>query len=109
MSDSKQQTRAESVDAAYRQRLGNLEASEAKDAADIEEADNLEHDVHELNDEQKFVGGVDVKKDAESEEDFLPTPSADETVDKDETVDLRSTEEPVEEKPAPAKKTAAKK
>lgn len=97
-----QQTRAEAVNEIYKQRVANLEESEAKDAADREEADTLEHEVHELNDEQKFVGGVNVKKDAESEEDFLPTPSAEETVD--ETV-----EEPVEEKPAPAKKTAAKK
>lgn len=93
MSDSdKQQSRAESVNEAYKQRVTDLGESEAKDAAEREEADNLEHDLHELNDEQKFVGGVDVKKDAESEEDFLPTPSADETLD--ETV-----EEPVEEKP----------
>lgn len=103
MSESKQPlSRAESVNAVYKQRVANLEASAEKDAADIEEADSLEHETHELNDEQKFVGGVDVKKDAESEEDFLPTPAAEETVDE-------SVEEPVEEKPAPAKKTAAKK
>lgn len=93
MSNSdKPQSRAESVNEIYKQRVTDLRESEAKDAAEREEADNLEHDLHELNDEQKFVAGVDVKKDAESEEDFIPTPAADETLD--ETV-----EEPVEEKP----------
>ena len=98
MSNSKPMSRAESVNAAYKQRLGNLEASAEKDAADIEEADTLEHEVHELDDAQKFVGGVEVKKDAATEEDFVPTPAAEETVD-----------ETVEAKDEPAKKTAAKK
>lgn len=66
----------QSVSAAYRSRAENVAASEERDADDAVEVDTLEHDTHDLTDEQKFVGGVDVKKDAESEEDFLPTPDA---------------------------------
>jgi hypothetical protein len=66
----------QSVSSAYRSRAEQVVASEERDADDVVEADTLEHDTHDLTDEQKFVGGVDVKKDAESEEDFLATPGA---------------------------------
>ena len=66
----------QSVSSAYRGRAENLAASEEADQDAVTEADTLEHDTHDLTEEQKFVGGVDVKKDAESEEDFLPTPDA---------------------------------
>lgn len=90
-----------SVSAAYRSRVGDVAASEKRDADEAVETDHLEHELHELSDEQKFVGGVDVKKDAASEEEFLPTPAADETTDED-------VETPKTEK-QPAKKTATKK
>jgi hypothetical protein len=77
--------------------INHVEAGEQRDAEDLVEADTLEHETHELADEQKFVGGVDVKKDAESEEDFIPTPEA---------ASFEETSKASESKPA--KKTAAK-
>lgn len=90
----------QSVSSAYRSRAEQVAASEERDADDIVEADSLEHDVHELTDEQKFVAGVDVKKDAISEEDFLATPGA-EDADSPEADDTDDKTEPADEDALP--------
>lgn len=102
MSDTKP-SRTESISSAYRQRIQDVEASEERDADDIAESDSLEHDVHELTDEQKFVAGVDVKKDAISEEDFLATPGAEDAdgAEADDSGDGDDDTEPAEEDPLP--------
>jgi hypothetical protein len=101
VSDTKP-SRTESISSAYRQRITDVEASEERDAKDIAEADGLEHDTHELNEEQKFVGGVSVTKDAESEEDFLPTPGAEDTADESDD-DTSEDDEPAEDQGPPTK------
>lgn len=99
MSDTKP-SRTESISSAYRQRITDVAASEERDAKDIAEADGLEHDTHELNDEQKFVGGVSVTKDAESEEDFIPTPGAEDTADESDDDTSEDDDTPEDDEPA---------
>lgn len=98
MSDTKP-SRTESISSAYRQRIQDVEASEERDADVAAEEDVLEHDVHELTDEQKFVAGVDVKKDAISEEDFLATPGAEDAdgAEADDSGDGDDDTEPADE------------
>lgn len=72
MAQEKTESRAESINSIYQQRVDALTAAEDKDREDVEaREEGVEHPDTPLPEEQRFVANPDdLRKDAASEEEF---------------------------------------